>query len=75
MLDDKSTDLGMTVVPLEGGCGAIIEGVDLTREISDAEFRFVKQAWDDNLVLVFRGQNISEDAAGEHPEPRFKPLR
>ena len=73
MLDDKSMDLGMRVVPLEGGCGAMIEGVDLTREISDAEFKFVKQAWDDNLVLVFRGQNISEDDQLRFAQ-RFGPL-
>ena len=61
-------EMGMRIIPLEGGCGALIEGVDLTREISDAEFRFVKQAWDDNLVLVFRGQNIS--AARSVARPR-----
>ena len=28
----------MRAVPLEGGCGAMIEGVDLTRDITQAEF-------------------------------------
>lgn len=66
-------EMGMRIIPLEGGCGALVEGVDLTREISDAEFRFVKQAWDDNLVLVFRGQNISEDDQLRFAQ-RFGPL-
>ena len=63
----------MRAVPLEGGCGAMIEGVDLTRDITQAEFDFVQQAWNEHLVLVFRGQSIDEDAQLRFAE-RFGPL-
>lgn len=52
--------LDMKATPLSGACGALIEGVDLSRPLTDTEFRFVKDAWDKHLVLVFRGQNVSE---------------
>ncbi len=52
--------LAMKATPLSKACGALIEGIDLTRALTDTEIRFCKDAWDRHLVLVFRGQNLSE---------------
>jgi taurine dioxygenase len=49
------------VTPLSGACGAEISGVDLTKPLSAPEFREIKAAWDKHLVLVFRGQEVSQD--------------
>ena len=73
VLSRPATRAGMKAIPLKGGCGAMIEGVDLTRDITQEEFDFVQQAWNENLVLVFRGQNIDEDAQLRFAE-RFGPL-
>src|SRR5260370_13109132 len=53
--------IDLTVTPLSRACGAEIRGVDLTREISDATVRAIRRAWEEHLVLVFRGQNITQD--------------
>jgi taurine dioxygenase len=49
-------------VPLAPSLGAEIRGVDLSRDLSDAEFAAVHRAWLDRLVLVFRGQSLSDAA-------------
>lgn len=48
------------VVPSGAALGADIEGVDL-REIDDAAFKIIEQAWHDNLILRFRGQQLDDD--------------
>jgi alpha-ketoglutarate-dependent taurine dioxygenase len=53
--------LDIQVTPLSPACGAEISGIDLTRPLSDAEVRAVKAAWAKHLVLVFRGQKVSQD--------------
>jgi alpha-ketoglutarate-dependent taurine dioxygenase len=53
--------LDITVTPLSPACGAEISGVDLTRELSAEEVRAIKDAWAKHLVLVFRGQTVSQD--------------
>jgi len=53
--------LGITVTPLSPACGAEISGVDLTRDLSGAEFAAIRAAWARHLVLVFRGQEISQE--------------
>ena len=42
-------------------CGAEISGVDLTRPLSRETVEAIKDAWGRHLVLVFRGQTISQD--------------
>ena len=49
------------VTPLSSACGALISGVDLTQELSPATVNAIRDAWDQNLVLVFRGQKLSQD--------------
>ena len=40
--------------------GAEVIGVDL-RDVDDHTFRAIHKAWLDHLVLLFRGQNLSDD--------------
>jgi len=58
-----ATDIvhGVTVRTLSPALGAEISGVDLKKTLSPAEVAAIKQAWNDHLVLVFRGQEISQD--------------
>ena len=41
--------------------GAEIRGVDLTRPIDDDTRKQVLQAFEDNIVVIFRGQDLDED--------------
>ena len=52
--------IDLTVTPLSRACGAEISGVDLTKELSEATVRAIKQAWGEHLVLVVRGQTITQ---------------
>jgi taurine dioxygenase len=47
------------VVTTGGGLGAEIRGVDLRRLSADA-FAAIHRAWLDNLVLLLRGQQLSD---------------
>src|ERR1700681_3662891 len=49
------------VKPLSQACGAEISGVDLSKPLSEHEVRTIKDAWGKHLVLVFRGQKVSQD--------------
>ena len=52
-------DIGIT--PLSAACGAEISGVDLSKPLSKHEVAAIKEAWAKHLVLVFRGQQVSQD--------------
>jgi taurine dioxygenase len=54
-------DAKIKVTPLSPACGAEVSGVDLTKPLSMAEVEAIKQAWGEHLVLVFRGQQVSQD--------------
>lgn len=49
------------VTPLASACGAEIKGLDLTKSLGPDEVRAVRDAWKKYLVLVFRGQRLSQD--------------
>ncbi len=49
----------MEILPTGGGLGAQVCGVDL-RHIGDSGFAEIRQAWFDNLVLLFRGQTLTD---------------
>jgi taurine dioxygenase len=51
----------ITVTPLSPACGAEIGGVDLTGPLSPETVEAIKHAWGKHLVLVFRGQTITQD--------------
>jgi len=53
--------MDIQVTPLSPACGAEIKGVDLTRPLSKEEVQTIQHAWDKYLVLVFRGQSVSQD--------------
>lgn len=47
------------VCPFDSALGAEIRGVDLARPLSSSDFDAIHAAWLDHLVLLFRGQNLS----------------
>jgi taurine dioxygenase len=47
------------IAPTSGGLGAEIRGVDLRRLNEDA-FSVIRRAWLDNLVLLFRDQDLTD---------------
>jgi taurine dioxygenase len=53
--------IDIEVTPLSAACGAEIKGVDLTGPLDAATVGAIKDAWGRHLVLVFRGQNLSQD--------------
>jgi taurine dioxygenase len=52
---------GIEVKPLSPACGAEIGGIDLAKPLTEQEVRAIKDAWNKHLVLVFRGQQLSQD--------------
>ncbi len=48
------------VVPIDAALAAEVRGVDL-RRIDDAGFAAIHRAWLDHLVLLIRGQTLSDD--------------
>jgi len=53
--------LDIMVTPLSSACGAEIIGVDLTKPLTASTVQAIKQAWGKYLVLVFRGQHITQE--------------
>jgi taurine dioxygenase len=51
----------LRVTPLSQACGAELSGVDLSKPLAHHEVEAIKQAWDQYLVLVFRGQKLTQD--------------
>ena len=52
---------GVRVRPTGAALGADIGGVDLAGPLAPETMGVVKQAWDDHLVLRFRGQSLSDN--------------
>lgn len=50
----------ITVLPSGKALGAEIPGIDL-RSVTDAAFAGIQQAWKDHSVLLFRGQQLTDD--------------
>jgi len=53
--------MDIQVTPLSSACGAEISGIDVTRPLSEVQVQAIKDAWAKHLVLVFRGQKVSQD--------------
>lgn len=51
----------ITVTPLSPVLGAEISGVDLSKDLSDDVVAQIQQAWNENIVIVFRGQELSQE--------------
>ena len=56
----RTKQWGVTVVPTGRALGAEIRDVDL-RTISNDDFAEIYRAWLDNLVLLFRGQDLTDE--------------
>ena len=63
----------ISVRPLSPALGAEIVGADLSGPLSDAAFEEIFKAWCDNLILLFRNQNLTAEAEVAFAE-RFGPL-
>jgi taurine dioxygenase len=51
----------LKIIPTGDALGAEISGVDLTKEIDDATFDQIRQAFYQNEVVCFRNQELSDD--------------
>ena len=51
----------IAIVPTGAALGADITGLDIRRPIDDATFAAIYRAWNDHLVLRFRGQSLDDD--------------
>jgi taurine dioxygenase len=67
----RSAD-GFRTRPLAPAIGAEIIGVDLSRPMSDELFAKVLETWHQNLVILFRDQDLTEDEQVRFGE-RFGP--
>ena len=61
MQNAKSYDPAIAVTPTGAALGADVTGIDLSRELNDVSVSVIRGAWDDHLVLRFRGQLLSDD--------------
>jgi len=58
---DGETKTRLEIVPLSEHIGAEIKGVDLRERPDEETLRGIYQAWLDHLVIVFRGQDLSQE--------------
>ncbi|HEX7775791.1 MAG TPA: TauD/TfdA family dioxygenase [Parvibaculum sp.] len=49
------------IVPSRAALGAEIRGIDLAAPLDDDTFEAIREAWSDHIVLLFRGQKLSDD--------------
>jgi taurine dioxygenase len=55
------TEARFEVVPLTKHIGAELRGIDLREKPDDATIRQIYQAWLDHLVIIFPGQQLSQE--------------
>ncbi|MEY4880407.1 MAG: hypothetical protein RJB62_1876 [Pseudomonadota bacterium] len=58
---ENTTRTRLEIIPLTKYIGAEIRGVDLREKPDAATLRAIYQAWLDHLVVVFRGQELSQE--------------
>ena len=51
----------LEIQPIAGNCGAEIDGVDLSSNLSDETIQAIRQALLDHLVIFFRGQSLTPE--------------
>lgn len=49
------------IIPSGRALGAEVRGIDLSKPLSADDFTAIQQAWYDHIVLLFRGQKLSDD--------------
>ena len=58
--DSVNTLDALTVTPTGGPLGAAVAGIDFAQPLPEEVKEALRQAWYENLVLIFQGQNISQ---------------
>jgi taurine dioxygenase len=53
--------MSITVTPMSDACGAEISGINLREPINAAAAKEIEQAFHEHVVVVFRGQDITEE--------------
>lgn len=53
--------MDLIVTPLSSGLGAQIEGLDLARPLDRETSAWLREQWLEHLVLLFRGQTLSDE--------------
>ena len=48
-----------TLTEMSAACGGVIEGIDLSKELTNAQFNEIHSALLDRTVIIFRDQKIS----------------
>jgi len=59
---DQGNTTSIQVLPTGAALGADVRGLDLSGKIDDKVFRDIYRAWNDHLVLRFRGQRLDDNA-------------
>lgn len=59
---DTATNTKITVIPTGAALAADIVGVDLSQPIPHETYTQIRKAWNDHLVLRFRGQKLDDPA-------------
>ena len=52
---------GLTIEPLDAPLGARVSGIDLAQPLDAATIKTLTDAWHDHLVLLFPGQDVTEE--------------
>ena len=55
-----SAAVDIEVIPTGAALGAEVRGVDLSRDLDDTTLAALQAAWDEHLVLLFRGQALTD---------------
>jgi len=53
--------MSLEILPFDSPLGAEVRGVDLSRPLAEEEVGAIREAWLDRLVLLFRGQTLTDD--------------
>jgi taurine dioxygenase len=69
-------NMSLSVIPFSVALGAEVKGVDLRKPLDDASVKAINEAFNQHIVVVFRGQELSEDdqlrAAGYFGKVRIR---
>jgi taurine dioxygenase len=55
----KGTPMSLKVTPQEAACGALVEGLDLRRPLTEAQVAEVRALWLEHQVIAFPGQDLA----------------
>ena len=59
---DATTKPRITVIPSDAALAADVVGIDLSQPVSAEIYAQIRQAWNEHLVLRFRGQKLNDPA-------------